>query len=110
MRRRAAYRYMGYVMGIRGYIIIKLEGTPDADRLWELTKLYESIDGVDFADTVTGMYDFVLTVDTKKTFEAVIHEVKELGTTANVLSLQINNLFDKHREIKDLKLLKDLSG
>jgi len=97
-------------MGIRGYVIIKLKSTPDVDRLWELTKLYESIDGVDFADTVTGMYDFMLTVDTKEAFDAVIHEIKRVEKDSEVLSLQINNLFDKHREIKDLKLLKDLSG
>jgi len=97
-------------MGIRGYVIIKLKGISDTDRLWQLTKLYESIDGVDFADTVTGMYDFVLTVDTKRAFDAVIHEIKSLEKNSEVLSLQINNLFDKHREVKDLKLLKDLSG
>ncbi len=97
-------------MGTRGYVVIKLKVLPDTDRLWELTKQYEEIDGVDFADTVSGMYDFVLTVDTKKAFDTVVHEIRKVEKNTEVLSLQSSNLFDKHREIKDLKLLNDLSG
>jgi len=96
-------------MGTRGYVVIKLKTSPDADQLWELTKQYEEIDGVDFADTVSGLYDFVLTVDTKKAFDLVTHEIKKVEKNADILALQSSNLFDKHREIKDLKLLDDLS-
>ena len=97
-------------MGTRGYVIIKMKGPSDTDRLWELTRKYEEIEGVDFADAVTGQYDFVLTVDTGKAFDIVIHEIKSVEKNTEVLSLQSSNLFDRHREIKDLKLLNDLSG
>ena len=51
-------------MGLRGYVLVKLHETPGPDGLWELTKSYEEIEGIDFACRVIGAYDYVLTVDT----------------------------------------------
>jgi len=95
-------------MGTRGFIIVKLNKTLNENDLWELTKQYEAIDGIDFASNVIGQYDFVLSVDTKDLFENIIDKIKKTDSSGEVLSLKINNVYDKHREIKDLKILNDL--
>ena len=96
-------------MGIRGYVLVKLKTSPVPERLWEYAEQYESIHGVDFADAVVGEYDFVLTIDTKKAFDVVVQEIRRIEKNADILSLQSSNVFDKHREIKNLRLLDELS-
>ena len=96
-------------MGVRGYIIIKLSERLNNDDLWELTKRYESIDGIEFSDNVVGNYDFVLTIDTKKRIEEVLDKVKKTAKVDKAISLTTNNIFKKHREIKDLKILDNIT-
>ena len=94
---------------MQGYLILKLRSEPPEGELWELVKLYEEIDGVDFCSHVVGPYDFVLTVDTRESIESVAGKVEETGTCSNILSLKVNNSFVKHRELKDLQILEDLA-
>jgi hypothetical protein len=96
-------------MGLRGYILVKLRKPLDTDGLWELTEKYESIDEVEFASHVIGEYDFVLSVDTGKSLESIIENVRTLNPSSEVLGLKINNNYDKHREIRDLKIFDDLT-
>lgn len=97
-------------MGTRGYVLVKLKTSPEPERLWEYTERYENVHGVDFADRVVGEYDFVLTVDTKKAFDVVIQEIRRIEKNADILPLTSSNVFDKHREVKNLRLLNDLSS
>jgi hypothetical protein len=96
-------------MGLRGYILVKLHKPLDTDGLWELTQKYESIDEVEFASHVIGEYDFVLSVDTGKSLESIIENVRTLNPSSEVQGLKINNNYDKHREIRDLKIFDDLT-
>jgi len=94
---------------LRGYILVKLHEPLDHDALWELTRKYESIEGIEFASNVIGSYDYVLTVDTKDSFERVIEKARELNPQGNTVGLKSNESFGKHREIKDLKIFNDLA-
>ena len=96
-------------MGLRGYILIKLHKKIDTDGLWDLTVKYESIDGVEFASHVIGDYDFILSVDTGESLESIIEKVKGCHAAADTTGLKINNSYDKHREIRDLKIFDDLT-
>ncbi len=96
-------------MGLRGYVIIKLNRSMNENELWDITKQFEAVDDIEFAAHVIGPYDFVLSIDTKRTFEKVIDEIKQVDVCGEIVSLKINNVYDKHREIKDLKILNDLS-
>jgi len=95
-------------MGIRGYVIATLKEPMGEDELWELTKKLESMDDVEFAARVIGPYDFVLTVDTKQSLEAVVQRIETTGVFDSVVSLKIDDIFVKHREIKDLRIFNDL--
>jgi len=96
-------------MGKRGYIVVKINEKLNDDELWDITKKYESINGVEFSDNVVGNYDFVLTIDTEKRIEEVLDEIKNIAKIDQAISLTTNNIFKKHREMKDLKILDDIS-
>ena len=96
-------------MGARGYVLVKLKKPMSEDELWELIKQFESIDDVEFAAHVIGPYDFVLTIDTKNSLESVIKKIDSHGVSKKVEALKIDNIFVKHREIKDLKILDDIN-
>ena len=96
-------------MGARGYVLMKLKKSMSEDELWELIKEFESIDAVEFAARVIGPYDFVLTIDTKTSLETVINWINSHGVSKKLVSLKIDNIFVKHREIKDLKILDDIT-
>ncbi len=96
-------------MGVRGYILVKLNKVLKSENIWELIKRYESIDDIEFATNVVGNYDFVLTVDTKKSFEMVLDQIRKIKSDSEVVGLKVNNIYDKHREIKELKILDELS-
>ena len=95
-------------MGIRGYVIATLKEPTGEDELWELTKKLESTEDVEFAARVIGPYDFVLTVDTKQSLEAVTQRIETAGVFESMVSLKIDDIFGKHREIKDLRIFNDL--
>jgi hypothetical protein len=94
---------------LQGYILLKLNRELSETELWDLVKRYEAVEGVDFCAHVIGSYDFVLTVDTKRSLDGVARVIGETGTCTEVLSLKVNNSFVKHRELKDLKILEDLN-
>ena len=96
-------------MGARGYILVKLKKTMSEDELWELIKQFESIEDVEFAARVIGPYDFVLTIDTKTSIETVIKKIETHVVSKKLESLKIDNIFVKHREIKDLKILDEIT-
>jgi hypothetical protein len=96
-------------MGVRGYILVKINKFLDNEKLWELTKRYESVVDVEFATNVVGYYDFVITIETKNPFEMVLDQIKKIEPDSEVVGLKVNNIYDKHREIKGLKLLDELS-
>jgi hypothetical protein len=101
-------------MGARGYIILKLKGDAEPDRLWELKNRYESIEGVEFASHVIGPYDFVVSIDLphrndKLTIESVLEKIGKIESCEEILSLTVNNVFVKHQELKGMKLLDQLS-
>jgi len=93
---------------MRSYILLKTGGTLTEEQLFELAKQYESIEGVEFASHVIGAYDYVLTIDAKESIEAVAQAVRETDTCAEILALKTNDVFIKHREMKDLKILDEL--
>lgn len=95
-------------MGIRGYVIAKLKESMSENDLWELTKKFESLNDVEFAARVIGRYDFVLTIDTQETFEAALQRIEKFGAFEDTVSLKIDDIFVKHREIKDLEIFKYL--
>jgi transcriptional regulator of NAD metabolism len=95
-------------MGARGYILVKLKSPLSEDELWGLVKQFESMDDVEFAARVIGPYDFVLTIDTKSSLDAVKKQIDSQGEYKKLESLKIDNIFIKHREIKDLKIFDDL--
>ncbi|UCB46950.1 MAG: hypothetical protein JSV25_05910 [Spirochaetota bacterium] len=96
-------------MGARGYILVKLKKPMSEDELWEQVKLFESIDDVEFAARVIGLYDFVLTIDSKTSLDTVKKKIEDQGISNKLESLKIDNVFVKHREIKDLKILDDMT-
>jgi hypothetical protein len=103
----------GVRMGSRGYLIVKLRRHAEGDRLWEIKKHYESLDGVEFVDRVIGAYDFLLTLDlpfSKKqlTIERVLATIKKDENCAEIISLKSDSTFGRHEEVKDLKILKEL--
>jgi transcriptional regulator of NAD metabolism len=95
-------------MGARGYVLVKVKNPLTEDELWSLVKQFETIDDVEFAARVIGPYDFVLTIDTKTSLDAVKNKLEGQGVFEKLESLKIDNIFVKHREIKDLKILDDL--
>jgi hypothetical protein len=97
-------------MGLRGYVLVKLQGTPDCDGLWELTKNYEKIEGIDFACRVIGAYDYVLCVDTVESMESIIEKVRGLDPGAQTLGLTVDETYGKHRELRDLRIFEDLAN
>jgi hypothetical protein len=97
-------------MGLRGYVLVKLHETPGPDGLWELTKSYEEIEGIDFACRVIGAYDYVLTVDTSESMESIIEKVSGLDPKAETLSLTVDETYGKHRELRDLGIFEDLAN
>lgn len=95
---------------MQGYLILKLKGSPSERELWELVKLYEGIEGVDFCSHVIGPYDFVLTVRSKEqSLDTITGKVERTATCEEILSLKVNDSFMKHRELKDLKILEELA-
>jgi hypothetical protein len=96
-------------MGLRGFIVVKLHERMDHDELWELIMQYESMDGIEFASHVIGEYDFVLSIDTMESFESVIDRVRGTNPADRIVGLQISEEFDKHREIKDLNIFRELN-
>ena len=96
-------------MGARGYVLVKLKKPMSEDELWELVKQFESIDDVEFAARVIGPYDFVLTIDSKTSLDTVKKKIEDQGISNKLESLKIDNVFVKHREIKDLKILDDIT-
>lgn len=96
-------------MGIRGYVIAGLKTRLSEEELWDLTKNLESIDDVEFAARVIGSYDFVITLDAKKSFDAVVKRIAETAPFERIETLKTDDTFVKHREIRDLEILKSLS-
>ena len=96
-------------MGLRGFIVVKLHESLEHEELWELIKGYESMEGIEFASHVIGEYDFVLSVDTMESFESVIDRVRGSNPADRIIGLQISEEFDKHREIKDLNIFRELN-
>jgi hypothetical protein len=96
-------------MGLRGFVLVKLQESPGHDRLWELTARYEKIEGIEFASRVIGDYDYVLSVDTQKPMEHIIEQVKGLCSGAETVGLTIDETYGKHRELRDLKIFEDLA-
>lgn len=95
---------------MQGYLILKLKDALTEKELWELVKLYEGIEGVDFCSHVIGPYDFVLTVRSKEeSLDTITGKVERTATCEEILSLKVNDSFMKHRELKDLKILEELA-
>jgi hypothetical protein len=94
-------------MSVQGFILVKLTDPSDEGGLWELARRYESVDGIDRAARVIGPYDFVLTVDTTRTFEQVQARI-DGEQAGEVLGLKTSDTFVRHREMQDLKLLEEL--
>ena len=95
---------------MQGYLILKLKDALTERELWELVKLYEGIEGVDFCSHVIGPYDFVLTVRSKEeSLDTITGKVERTATCEEILSLKVNDSFMKHRELKDLKILEELA-
>ena len=95
-------------MGIRGYVIAALKKPMGEDEMWALTKELESLEEVEFAARVIGPYDFVITIDTKQSLESAAKRIDDSGAFDSVVLLKIDDIFVKHREIKDLKILDEL--
>jgi hypothetical protein len=96
-------------MGLRGYVLVKLHDPPHTDGLWELTKKYEDVEGVEFACRVIGAYDYVLSVDTVESMERVLEEVRGLVPSSEILGLTVDETYGKHRELRDLGIFEDLA-
>ena len=96
-------------MGIRGYVIAGLKARMSEDELWNLTKKLESLDEVEFAARVIGSYDFVITVDAKRSFDASVKRIAEAAPFERIVTLKTDDTFVKHREIRDLEILESLS-
>ena len=95
---------------MQGYLILKLKDALTERELWDLVKLYEGIEGVDFCSHVIGPYDFVLTVRSKEeSLDTITGKVERTATCEEILSLKVNDSFMKHRELKDLKILEELA-
>lgn len=94
-------------MSARGFILIRLSETLSEDDLWELVKRCEVLDGVDRASRVIGEYDLVLAVDTTGTLDQVLERARALSR-GTVTGLEISDEFVRHREMRDLKILRDL--
>lgn len=96
-------------MGIRGYVIAGLKAPMNEDELWECTKKLESLDDVVFASRVIGPYDFVITVDAKRSFDEGVKRIAETVPFDSIVTLKTDDTFVKHREIRDLELLSSLT-
>ncbi|MBN2325444.1 MAG: hypothetical protein JXQ30_17095 [Spirochaetes bacterium] len=96
-------------MGIRGYVIAGLKAPLDEEKLWNLTKKLESLDEVAFAARVIGPYDFVITLDAEGPFDACVKRITETAPFERIVTLKTDDTFVKHREIRDLEILKSLS-
>ncbi|MFW6180730.1 MAG: hypothetical protein ACOC8N_03190 [Spirochaetota bacterium] len=94
-------------MSAQGFILIRLEETLSEDELWDLVTRCEALDGVDRASRVIGEYDLVLTVDTPGTLDQVLEQAGALRR-CTVTALKISDEFVRHREMRDLKVLRDL--
>jgi hypothetical protein len=100
----------GGPMGLRGYVLVKLHEPLDSKSLWKLTEEFESIEGIEFASNMIGVYDFVLSVDTKESLESIVERVRGLNPAGETVGLKTNDIFDKHREILDLKIFDELAN
>ncbi len=96
-------------MGKRGFILVKVKEPMDDVKTWEWIKKAEEIEDVEFVTNTVGRYDFVLNIETPETIEAVADNIKsKLANIEELVILNENNTFTKHREIKDLKIFEGL--
>jgi hypothetical protein len=95
-------------VSVRGYILIRLARKLGQGEKWDLITRFESVEGVDFASSVIGPYDFVLNIDTPTTIERTLTFLKDTCGDGEFFPLTINDEFDKHREIQDLEILKNV--
>ena len=102
-------------MGKRGYILLKAdiasldEKTAD-DQIWNLIQALENINDIEYVSNTIGEFDFIASIDTQKSIESVAEDVKKIipQWIKDVIPLTENNLFKKHRELKDLEIFKNL--
>ena len=102
-------------MGKRGYILLKTDTTffnksDNEDKIWELIRKIENIEDVEFASNTIGKYDFLITIDTNETIESAAKKVEKIlpEWIEETLLLTENNLFKKHRELKDLEIFNNM--
>ncbi len=96
-------------MGKRGYILIKSKGFLNENESWELIKKLENLKDVEFVSNTVGDYDFVITVETQDTIDSVAEAIKEITADfEKMVVLSENDIFIKHREIKDLNIFNSL--
>ena len=102
-------------MGQRGYLLLKadlsyLDEKAADEQIWDLIQSIEKIRGIEYVANTVGTYDFVATVDSQETIESVAEDVKNIipDWIKEVTPLTENNLFKKHRELKDLEILDNM--
>lgn len=95
-------------MSVQGYVLVRLADSPGQSEEWELINRFEAIEGVDFASRVVGSYDFVLTIDTQTSIERTLTEIRKVHGNGDFVPLTTSDVFNRHREIRDLEILKNL--
>jgi hypothetical protein len=95
-------------MSVQGYVLVRLADTLGQSEEWELVNRFEAIDGVVFASRVVGSYDFVLTIDTQTTIERTLTDIRKAYGKGECVPLTTSDVFIRHREIRDLELLKNM--
>jgi len=93
---------------MRGYILLKLKGNHTQDEIWDLIQSIEEIKDIEYVSHIIGLYDFIATVDTHSTLDAVAESFRKQSIFDQVITLKENNIFKKHRELKGLTLLEKL--
>ena len=97
----------GANMSAQGFILVRLADTLSEEGLWELVWRFEDVEGVELASRVIGPFDFVLTVDTTGTLDQVLEQVRTVQE-GEATGLKTSDEFIRHREMRDLKVLRDL--
>ena len=102
-------------MGKRGYLLLKanfstLNEDSVEDQIWNFIKKVEEIDDIEYASNTIGEYDFLISIDTLSSIESIAEKVKNIKPQwiKDITPLTENNIFKKHREIKDLSIFKNI--